>query len=219
MMRKCWNRRGSIILFVFCIAILLQLSLREPYVVQAAVGKNAEEIMYVDEAAALIGKDDTEKLTPAVYAKRYQREALRLLNQYRKSHGVKKLSFSSKLQKAANLRAKEALKNPDLSHKRFNKKGKLCSFSSVYGDLNLHIRYRGTGENLAWRAYQASPEAAAKSMFQQWRESPAHRKNMLDWRYDTVAIGIAYDETGSRGYEYGASSAQLFICRKDSGKK
>lgn len=165
----------------------------------------------IQPAAVQEAADAEEKLTQSVYAKRYQREALKLLNEYRRAHGVKTLSLSKKLQKAADLRAEEALKYPDLSHKRYNRKGELRSFSSVYADLKLRIRYRGTGENLAWRAYQASPEVAARGMFQQWRQSPGHRKNMLDSRYDAVAVAIAYDRTGSRGYEYGAASVQLFI--------
>ncbi|WP_161909258.1 CAP domain-containing protein [Emergencia sp. 1XD21-10] len=166
---------------------------------------------YAEAAPVLETADMTETLTLEAYAKRYQREALKLLNAYRRAHGVKPLSLNKKLQKAADLRATEALQYPQLSHRRYNKKGELRSFSSVYTDLKLRISYRGTGENLAWRAYQTSPEAAAKGMFQQWKKSSAHRKNMLESRYDTVATAIAYDMTGSRGYEYGAASVQLFI--------
>lgn len=203
----------SLLLF-FSLSLLLSLSMLSVQPIYAE-----EKTADAETISVLQTADAPDKLTPAVYAKRYQREALRLLNEYRRAHGVKALSFSKKLQKAADLRAKEALENPDLSHKRFNKKGKLHSFSSVYDDLNLHIRYRGTGENLAWRAYQTSPEAAAKGMFQQWKKSPAHRKNMLDSRYDTAAIAIAYDETGSKEYDYGAASAQLFISSRKAAKQ
>ena len=155
-----------------------------------------------------------ETISKSEYGKRFQTELLRLTNQYRVRNGRLKLSYSKKLQKAADVRAFEALKWPDLSHKRYDKRGKLRSFSSVVTDLHLQISYIGIGENLAWRAYQSSPEQAAAGMFQQWKQSRAHRRNMLDARYDTVAVAIQYDEDGTKGYEYGAAAVQLFMQTK-----
>lgn len=147
----------------------------------------------------------------SAYLERSSKEMLRLVNDFRTANGKKKLSYNKSIQAAADLRAKEALKKPELSHKRYDKNGNLSSFSSVFKDLGLNISYTKTGENLAWRGYQTSPEDAAKALFNQWKNSPGHRANMLDSSYTSMAFGIAYDKTGSGKYQYAAAGVQLFL--------
>jgi len=145
------------------------------------------------------------------YEERFNQEMLHLVNQLRTANGRKALSYSTVIQKAADTRAREAIRRPDLGHNRYDQNGNLKSFSSVYTDLNLDIRYTSTGENLAWRGYQSSPEEAAASMFAQWKNSTGHRENMLNSGYTSMATAIAYDQTGSAGYRYSAAAVQLFL--------
>lgn len=145
------------------------------------------------------------------YKQRYNREMLRLVNNFRKSRGRKALTYNTKIQKAADTRAREAIRRPELGHKRYDKKGALKSFSSVFSDLNLNIRYSAAGENLAWRSYQSSPEAAALALFNQWKNSPGHRVNMLDSAYTSMTTAIAYDRNRTGGYQYSAAAVQLFL--------
>lgn len=145
------------------------------------------------------------------YETRYNEEMLRLVNSFRQANGKSTLTYNHTIQKAADLRAKEAIERPDLGHNRYDKNGNLKSFSSVYTDLNLNIKYTSTGENLAWRSYQSSPEAAAQSLFNQWKNSEGHRANMLSSSYTSMATAISYDKTGTAGYKYSTAAVQLFM--------
>lgn len=142
------------------------------------------------------------------FDKAFQQEMLRLVNNLRKQKGLASIKYAYEIQAATDTRAYEAWAYKKLGHMRYNKNGKEVPFNSVYEDLGLKISYSGTGENLAWRSNSFSdPVAAARAYFEQWKNSPGHRANILRKGIKSMAVSYLY----RHGQEYAGASAQLFL--------
>lgn len=142
------------------------------------------------------------------FDKAFQQEMLRLVNELRKQKGLPSIKYAYEIQAATDTRAYEAWAYKKLGHMRYNKYGKEVPFNSVYEDLGLKISYSGTGENLAWRSNSfADPVAAARAYFEQWKNSPSHRENILRKGIKSMAVSYIY----RHGPEYAGASAQLFL--------
>lgn len=113
-------------------------------------------------------------------------EFLRLLNEYRAAHGLPCLSASPTMNAAAAWMS-EAMGTEDFfSHDEPSGR----SFDERIGDFG-HDRWRTAGENIA--AGQRTP----REVFEAWRASPGHDRNMR--RPEFRAIGIGREEVpGSR---------------------
>jgi uncharacterized protein YkwD len=102
-----------------------------------------------------------------------------LLNEYRVSRGAAPLILDLRLGRAARAHAEDMVARGYFAHdtpeglgpgERAAKQG----FPS------------GVGENIAY-----SSDVTPQSMFEQWRTSPGHDRNMLDRSYNVVGIGFA----------------------------
>lgn len=143
------------------------------------------------------------------FAACYQQEMLRLVNQFRAENGARALVYADEIQAAADLRVMEAWQQPELGHSRYTKDGSLGRYYTVFDDLGLALSSRGSGENLAWNSrYVKDPKDAAKMYFDQWKNSPGHRANMLNTSYTSMATAYVYRPDASR---YAGTSVQLFL--------
>lgn len=122
-------------------------------------------------------------------------EAVELLNQLRREHGLHALSWNpnSDLQKAAQLRAREI--EDYFSHTRPD--GSSCF--TVFQQFGL--RYSHCGENIAYGTY-LSPAG----VIEMWTNSQGHYKNMIN--RDFREVGLACHVSGDLVYW-----VQLFYTR------
>lgn len=121
-------------------------------------------------------------------------EMLELVNAARMEHGVKPLELSPNLQKAANFRAEDMIKNKYYEH-----------ISPVYGHWinaldRFGVKYVNAGENIA--AAHLDPKMA----FNAWMDSPGHRDNILAPYYTHIGVGYAEGD-----YIYSPVWVQMFI--------
>ncbi len=107
----------------------------------------------------------------------YEMEVLRLVNIEREKVGVKPLEFGYFIYDCAKLRAQECDSN--FSHTRPD--GTSCF--TVFDELGVEELYSALGENIAWG--HRTPEHVMNA----WMNSPGHRANILDDRFDYIAIG------------------------------
>ena len=106
-------------------------------------------------------------------------ELTRLINEYREANGVEPLDTSDALlQQVADLRAEESTYVMNGAHSR-PMAGKAAD--------SFHI-----GENLAMAGFDKydSSESIAKTIFEAWKASAGHNRNMLNEDYKQGAIGI-----------------------------
>ena len=111
---------------------------------------------------------------------------LELVNQYRQQAGLNTLKYSSKLQKAADIRAREIVTLFD--HTRPN--GASCS-TAVTDD---GISFSAFGENIFMCSGVSN--VTSKLIFDAWMDSPSHRENILREGFMDMCIGI-YSAGGS----------------------
>lgn len=107
----------------------------------------------------------------------YIDEVIRLVNVERASAGLSPVSKNSEACQGAGIRAKEIISS--FSHTRPD--GRDCF--TVLEDLG--ITYTGCGENIA--AGYATPEAVVQG----WMNSPGHRANILNERFEEIGVGVA----------------------------
>lgn len=123
--------------------------------------------------------------------KTYAEQVVDLVNQERKKAGLQPLSVNSSAAAAAQIRAKEIEKS--FSHTRPDG----SSFSTALTEQG--IRYRTSGENIAWG--QKTPRQVVDG----WMNSAGHRANILNEKF--TSIGVGYYKSAS-GVNYWT---QLFI--------
>ena len=116
----------------------------------------------------------------------YNSGILELVNQYRQQAGLNTLKYSSKLQKAADIRAREIVTLFD--HTRPN--GTSCS-TAVTDD---GISFSAFGENIFMCSGVSN--VTSKLIFDAWMDSPSHRENILREGFTDMCIGI-YSAGGS----------------------
>lgn len=116
----------------------------------------------------------------------YNSGILELVNQYRQQAGLNTLKYSSKLQKAADIRAREIVTLFD--HTRPN--GASCS-TAVTDD---GISFSAFGENIFMCSGVSN--VTSKLIFDAWIDSPSHRENILREGFTDMCIGI-YSVGGS----------------------
>lgn len=114
--------------------------------------------------------------TAAPSTEQYMRQVLDLVNKERAKVGAAPLGSNAKLNKLADIRAKELVSN--LSHTRPD--GRSCF--TVFEDNGI-TSFSKYGENVA--AGQMTPAVVMNS----WMNSPSHRDNILDTEFDLVGIG------------------------------
>ena len=117
----------------------------------------------------------------------FERQVVALVNQERQAAGLAPLRVNARLSEMARAKAADMRDNNYFSHN-----------SPVYGSpfdmmRTFGIRFTSAGENIA--RGQQSPESVMRA----WMNSPGHRANILDPRYDQIGVGFVQ---GSRGATY-----------------
>lgn len=122
---------------------------------------------------------------------------MQFVNEDRISKNKQPLVIEPKLQKAAELRAREL--ETLFDHVRPN--GTICFSVFEEFDCNFYIDY---GENVLYRGTAKTEKELAKGIYEQWKASPGHYENMLKGNYNETGIGIYIAPNGT------VYSAQLF---------
>ena len=116
---------------------------------------------------------------------KFIQEVVNLVNIERAKEGLSALKIDTKVQAAAQVRAKEC--EQLFSHTRPDG----SSFATALKEQN--VSYRSAGENIAWG--QHSPEEVMEA----WMNSAGHRANIMNPNFTT--IGVGYYEN-ARGIDY-----------------
>lgn len=130
------------------------------------------------------GNGSTEDTAPeAEHA--FIKQVVALVNKERAKEGLSPLTIDTKVQAAAQVRAKECEKL--FSHTRPDG----SSFSTALKEQN--VSYRSAGENIAWG--QHSPQQVMDA----WMNSPGHRANIMNPNFTTIGVGY-YENVGGTDY-------------------
>jgi uncharacterized protein YkwD len=117
-----------------------------------------------------------------------------LLNEHRKDFNLGSLGRQSKLLKAGNAHAKDMVRHHFVSHLGSDGSTPLSRVRRT-GFLK-GARFFVIGEDLAWgENYQVTPENVVKA----WLNSPVHRKNILDKRFNRVGVGVVRGDPSVTG--------------------
>ena len=111
------------------------------------------------------------------------KQVVDLVNAERAKEGLSPLTIDTKVQAAAQVRAKECEQR--FSHTRPNG----SSFATALKEQN--VSYRSAGENIAWG--QRSPEAVMNA----WMNSSGHRANIMNPNFTTIGIGYYQNANGT----------------------
>lgn len=111
------------------------------------------------------------------------RQVVDLVNAERAKEGLAPLTINTKVQAAAQVRAREC--EQSFSHTRPNG----SSFATALKEQN--VSYRSAGENIAWG--QRSPEEVMKG----WMNSPGHRANIMNPNFTTIGVGYYQNANGT----------------------
>lgn len=111
------------------------------------------------------------------------KQVVDLVNAERAKEGLSPLTIDTKVQAAAQVRAKEC--EQSFSHTRPNG----SSFATALKEQN--VSYRSAGENIAWG--QRSPEAVMNA----WMNSSGHRANIMNPNFTTIGVGYYQNANGT----------------------
>lgn len=162
-------------------------------------GLNLGEEETVESQEVVIESETESEINITDILEDKEQEMLWLVNSARRKKGLKELKFDLTLARIARLKAEDMITNNYFAHKSPN-------YGTPFEMLALEgIDYGLAGENLA----------EAKNIeraFKQLMESPAHKDNILDKRYDKIGIGV------KEGGPYGLMIVQLFTDLPDPAR-
>ncbi|MDO4274981.1 MAG: CAP domain-containing protein, partial [Eubacteriales bacterium] len=113
----------------------------------------------------------------------FVQQVVNLVNKERAAAGLSPVTADTKVQAAAQVRAKEIEKS--FAHTRPDG----SSFSTALTQQG--VSYRGSGENIAWG--QKTPE----QVMQGWMNSEGHRANILNKNFTTIGVGYYQNAAGT----------------------
>ncbi len=110
-----------------------------------------------------------------------ERAFCKLINTYRVQKGRPALKLSVKLTRSSEWMAAAMARNDNLDH--------VDSLGRTFMRRISAFGYTGSvrGENIA-----GGTDGSAAAMFNMWKSSAVHRKNMLNKRYKVIGIGRSY---------------------------
>lgn len=114
----------------------------------------------------------------------FVQEVVSLVNAERAKEGLSPLTIDTKVQAAAQVRAREC--EQLFSHTRPNG----SSFATALREQN--VSYRSAGENIAWG--QKTPREVVNA----WMNSPGHRANIMNAAFTTIGVGYYENAQGIR---------------------
>jgi uncharacterized protein YkwD len=128
-----------------------------------------------------------------------ERPLLGRINSFRKSHGLRPLSRSPHLTRAARAHSADMATRGYFGH---DSPTETCSARLTRFYPSAGFMTRSVGENIAW----ASPDLSAKDALQIWLESPEHRQILLTNAWREIGIGAVRVEGASRVFGGGPAT-------------
>ena len=133
------------------------------------------------------GRDENDESGAIVSERRmreYRDKVVELVNAERAAIGVNPLTADEKLFEIAQFRCDDMAENNYFSH-----------ISPDYGDIQsvferFGVDYYVIGENIG--IGHTTPEMVVRA----WMESPGHKANILDYEYEYIGVGFAYNDDG-----------------------
>jgi uncharacterized protein YkwD len=114
-------------------------------------------------------------------------ELVSLLNAYRAEQGKAAVAADAAFQDAARAHAADMMLHSFMGHSSstgMSFQGRMAAFA---GDVT---KYPSIGENAARETGDAAPDEKAQLLFQQWVNSPPHRRNMVNRSFAFVSTGV-----------------------------
>ncbi|MGQ0840065.1 CAP domain-containing protein [Actinokineospora sp.] len=125
--------------------------------------------------------------SPAACLNEQEAAFLKLINDYRRKNGVPAVAVSKALNEASYLHSKDMADNDYFDHDSEDGRSPQDRMEDRGYDTDT-----ATGENIA-AGYET-----AKKVFEAWRKSSGHNRNMLKRDYKVIGIGLA--KNGSSEY-------------------
>lgn len=128
-------------------------------------------------------KEEEVKDTPEkVDEKQIASYIIELVNEHRINHSLPPLTENALLTNAAEKRSMEIVEH--FSHSRPNG----TEYHTAVEEQNYKWRY--VAENIAMFSSQSITREAAETLFNMWKNSPGHNKNMLSPNAEEIGVGI-----------------------------
>lgn len=133
---------------------------------------------------------------PASFMNDFQKQVVNLVNAERAKYGLQSLAAKEDLTKVAQVKAQDMYQSRYFSHTSPN-------YGSPFDMMRkFGINYLAAGENIAMG--QKTPE----QVMQDWLNSPGHRANILNTKYNEIGVGVYQSYSG-----YGYIWVQEFVRR------
>lgn len=129
-----------------------------------------------------------------------ERQAFQLINEKRQEQGLKPLEWNETVAKIARIHSQDMANNKFFGHTGHDG----SSVDDRADSIGLN-KWRAIGENIAYNRGFAQPVEFA---VERWMQSPKHKQNLLDDRWQESAIGIAVTQEGTYYF------TQVFLLRK-----
>lgn len=133
-------------------------------------------LLAVSPAVATAAKSPAPRATVKV-DKKFEKQVTKRTNKSRTARGLKGLKKNSCLTAFARAQAKRQATSGKMFHQNLRPALHRCKMRKV-------------GENVAFGYQSTLPLQKA------WMNSPGHRKNILDRKYNRVGVGVYRDKTG-----------------------
>lgn len=116
-------------------------------------------------------------------------------NGFRRAHGLAPTGVSAQLVRAARGFAEHMARTDRYGHEADGREPVQRARAAGYDDCIV-------AENIAWRLRSSGYESArlAQGLFEGWRDSPAHRANMLDADVTETGVAVARSARSGRWY-------------------
>ncbi|EES91388.1 CAP domain-containing protein [Clostridium botulinum] len=123
------------------------------------------------------------------YKNQVNKRMLQLVNELRHSQGVSPLKNVDVLNNLAEKRSQYMAETEEFSH---NDKNGNFIFKDELDKINY--KWNEVGENIAQNYYSKNPDKLAEELFNQWKNSPGHYKNMISSNFNEIGFGISITE-------------------------
>lgn len=131
---------------------------------------------------------NTKAVTGVSFKADVEKKIIEKINKERKSLGLGELTVSEDLRSAARIRSRELCKADVFAHTRPNGD----KWETVL-KTDVPFKYYSAGENLCMTEYNDPSNHTATSAsfwFTEWKNSPAHYKNMIRAEFNQVGVGV-----------------------------
>ncbi|AEB75949.1 CAP domain-containing protein [Clostridium botulinum] len=150
--------------------------------------ENKQEVKPNSEVKSIENKD--EKLS-SNYKNEVNKRMIQLVNELRQSQGVAPLKSVDILNNLAEKRSQYMAITGEFSHNDTN-----GNFIFKEDLDKINYKWNNVGENIAQNYYSNNPDKLAEELFNQWKNSQGHYKNMINSDFNELGFGIGMTQDG-----------------------